>query len=291
MVATLRVNADRMTPLAGLAALVTGCGQRDGIGRAVALELASCGADVAVTDLMTSGERNLGEGADTEPDWRGIYSVVEEIESLGRRAVALTGNISCERDAQALVMDAVQHLGRIDILVNNAGAPHGSDRGPSWEIPIEAYDKVMAINTRGTFMMSRFMVRLLLERNRGGCAISGRIINIASGAGKRGFPDRAAYCASKFAVIGLTQTMAQELGDKSITVNAVCPGAIETSRAKAREARGDAPDPARRGMIAPSVPRAGTPEEIARTVAFLAAPEAGYITGQSIMVDGGLLMV
>jgi len=278
-------------PLAGLSALVTGCGRRDGIGRAIALDLAGQGADVAITDLTVDGARNLGEGRSVEGDWQGLKSVVLEIEELGRRAIALTGDISSEADAGALVQDAVDRLGKVDILVNNAGAPHGADRGPSWEVPIAAYDCVMAINARGTFLMSRFAVKHMLERAHAGEAIAGRIVNIASGAGKRGFPDRAAYCASKFAVIGLTQTMAQELGDKGITVNAVCPGAIQTSRATARDARGDAPDPARRGMLAPAVPRAGTPAEIARTVAFLASPDAGYINGQSIMVDGGLLMV
>ena len=228
-------------------------------------------------------------GARCEDDWQGTASLAGEIAALGGRCATLTDDISCESDAEAMVADVVARFGRLDILVNNAGAPHGADRGPSWEIPIEAFDKVMAVNTRGTFLMSRAAVRQMLARSEGE-ATGGRIINIASGAGKRGFPDLAAYCASKFAVVGLTQTMAQELGDKGITVNAVCPGAIETSRAAARTARGDAPDLAKRGMIAPAIPRAGSPKEIADMVTFLASPSAAYITGQSIMVDGGLLM-
>ncbi|MEZ5736417.1 MAG: SDR family oxidoreductase [Novosphingobium sp.] len=284
-------SESRLTPLMGLTALVTGCGRRDGIGRAIALELARQGADVAITDLETGAARNLGESEADEVEWLGLESAAAEIEALSRRTLALTGDISSEATAQNLVAEAVEHLGKVDILVNNAGAPHGADRGPSWEIPVAAFDSVMAINARGTFLMCRFAMQHMLRRLHAGEELAGRIVNIASGAGKRGFPDRAAYCASKFAVIGLTQTMAQELGDKSITVNAVCPGAIQTSRATARNARGDAPDPARRGMIAPAVPRPGMPEEIARTVSFLASPNAGYITGQSIMVDGGLLMV
>lgn len=286
-----RMQGTHALALAGTTAIVTGCGRRDGVGRAIALELARRGADVAVTDITPSGTRNRGEGQDAEADWLGIESLAREIERLGRRAVALTGDISREEDAGSLVDRAIAALGQIDILVNNAGAPHGADRAPSWETPVEAFDLVLSINTRGTFLMSRFVTRHLLARAQAGERISGRIINIASGAGKRGFPDRAAYCASKFAVVGLTQTMAQELGDRDITVNAVCPGAIATSRAAARDARGDAPDPGKRGMIAPAVPRSGRAEEVAATVAFLASVDAAYITGQSIMVDGGLLML
>ncbi|MDR7103658.1 SDR family oxidoreductase [Croceicoccus sp. BE223] len=269
---------------------MTGCGRQDGIGRAVALRLAELGADIVVTDFVAEGIRNLGEAEGDRDSWRGIGTLAEEIAAIGRRSAAITGDISRADHAAAMVSATVERMGRLDILVNNAGAAHGADRGPSWDIPVEAFDTVMAINTRGTFLMSAAAVRHMLSRQEGE-ATHGRIINIASGAGKRGFSDRTAYCASKFAVVGITQSMAQELGDKGITVNAVCPGTIQTSRAVARDARGAAPDPSKRGMIAPAVPRAGTPREIADTVAFLASPSAGYITGQSIMVDGGLLMV
>lgn len=272
----------------GRVALVTGCGRRDGIGRAVARALALSGTDVVVTDLSLGGTRNKGEGDSAEGDWRGLESLVEEISSLGRRAVALTGDISEEAQAEAMVASAIAALGQVDILVNNAGAPHGADRGPSWDIPIDAYDRVMQINARGTFLMSRAVIRHLLARHSAGEILAGRIVNIASGAGKRGFPERAAYCASKFAVVGLTQTLALELGDKNITVNAVCPGWIQTARATAREARGDGQSA--RGVMAPAVPRAGLPSEIADSVAFLASPAAAYITGQSLVVDGGMLM-
>lgn len=279
-------------PLAGMVALVTGCGRMQGIGRAVALDLARAGADVAVTDLVLEGTRNVAEANEAEvaAGWRGLPSVVEEIEAAGRRAVGLIGDVSVEADVERMMAEAIEALGRVDILVNNAGAPHGADRGRSWEVPIEAYDKVMQVNARGAFMASRALIRHLLVRRGAGEEISGRIINIASGAGKRGVPERAAYCASKFAIIGLTQTLAQELGSMDITVNAVCPGQIVTARGVSREIMKQETG-LKFEFIKAAVPRPGTGNDIARAVTFLAEPSASFITGQSIMVDGGMLML
>ena len=277
--------------LAGKVALVTGCGRLQGIGRAVALNLARAGADVAVTDLRIEGVRNIGDASEAEvaAGWRGLPSLVEELQAMGRRAAGLTGDVGEEADVDRMVAEAVAALGKVDILVNNAGAPHGADRGTSWEIPMNAYDDVMRINAKGAFMMSRAVIRHLLERRKNGEEIAGRIVNIASGAGKRGVPERAAYCASKFAVIGLTQTLAQELGGCDITVNAVCPGQIATARGASREKR-KAEAGVRFEFIKAVVPRQGTGHDIARAVTFLAEPEASFVTGQSIMVDGGMLM-
>ncbi len=281
-----------MSPsLDGHVALVTGCGRLKGIGRAVALALAHAGADVAVTDILAAGTRNISETDEAEraAGWTGLDTMVAEIEALGRRAVALTGDVGDEDDAERMVAQAIAGLGRLDILVNNAGAPHGPDRGPTWKVPVSGFDEVMRVNTRGVFLMSRPVIRHLLERRTAGDAIAGRIVNIASGAGKRGVPERAAYCASKFGVIGLTQVMAQELGAEDITVNAICPGAIATARQASRVARA-AEAQVRFEYIKPAVPRTGTAEDIARAVLFLAEPAASYITGQAINVDGGLLM-
>lgn len=277
--------------LAGRVALVTGCGRLQGIGRAVALDLARAGADVAVTDLRIEGVRNVGDANEAEvvAGWRGLPSLVEELQAMGRRSVGLTGDVGEEADVDRMVAEAVAALGQVDILVNNAGAPHGRDRGTSWEIPIDAYDNVMRINAKGAFMMSRAVIRHLLERRKNGEEIAGRIVNIASGAGKRGVPERAAYCASKFAVIGLTQTLAQELGGCDITVNAVCPGQIATARGASREKR-KAEAGVQFEFIKAAVPRQGTGHDIARAVTFLAEPDASFVTGQSIMVDGGMLM-
>lgn len=278
--------------LHGKVALVTGCGRLQGIGRAVALDLAMAGADVAVTDLLSEGVRNIADASKEEQalGWQGLPTLLGEVEALGRRAVALTGDIADEVDVERMVAQAIAALGRVDILVNNAGAPHGDDRGASWEIPIEAYDSVMRVNARGTFMMSRAVIRHLLARRDAGERIAGRIITIASGAGKRGVPERAAYCASKFATIGLTQTLAQELGGHCITVNAVCPGQVATARGASRERR-KAEAGVQFEFIKPAVPRVGTGHDIARAVTFLAEPEADFVTGQSIMIDGGMLML
>lgn len=278
-----------MGALDGQVALVTGCGRYRGLGRGIALALASAGADVALTDIARDGTRNVMEAGEEERavGWKGLDSVVEEVEELGRRAVALLGDVGRAEDAQRMVDDAADALGAVDILVNNAGAPHGADRTWTWEVPEDAFDAVLRINTKGVFLMSSAVVRHLLGRES-----SGRIINIASGAGKRGFPQRAAYCASKFAVIGLTQSMAQELASRGITVNAVCPGAMNTARQASRAARAASGDDADAEAAPPVAPvnRLGEPLDVARAVAFLADPDADYITGQSINVDGGLIM-
>lgn len=269
-----------MGDLVGQVALVTGCGRMQGIGRAIALTLARAGADIAVTDLVAGGVQNVAEGNEAEraAGWQGLPSLIHEIESLGRKAIALTGDVGLKRDAESMVSEAIKGFGKVDILVNNAGAPHGADRNWTWDVPEEAFDDVMRINAKGIFLMSGPFIRHLLEREA-----PGRIVNIASGAGKRGYPKRGAYCASKFAAIGLTQVMAEELGDRGITVNAICPGPIATARQASREGQAIS-------SFRTPVQRLGTADDIARAVLFLAAPSADYVTGQSINIDGGLLM-
>jgi NAD(P)-dependent dehydrogenase (short-subunit alcohol dehydrogenase family) len=270
--------------LSGLAALVTGCGRARGIGRAIALTLAAAGADVAVTDVAPSGVRNAGEPGPAGTD--GLAALADQIKQLGGRAIALTGDAADVADVEAVVATAVAELGRVDILVNNAGAPHGGDRAPSWLVPEPAYDEVMRVNAKGVFLMSGAVIRHLLQRGA-----PGRIVNIASVAGKVGYPERAVYCASKFAVVGLTQAMAQELAPRGITVNAVCPGAVATDRNAATQHRAASTGDAA-GVNASSSPvgRIGEPDDIARAVLYLVDPAASYVTGQSLVVDGGRYM-
>lgn len=269
-----------MKMLEGQVAMVTGCGRMRGIGRAIALTLARAGADVVVTDLRPGGVQNIAEGDDAEraAGWQGLESLTAELEGLGVRALAVTGDVGLKADAERMVAQAIEAFGQIDILVNNAGAPHGADRGLTWEVPEEAFDSVMRINTKGIFLMCGPVIRHLLARG-----VTGRIVNIASGAGKRGYPSRGAYCASKFAAIGLTQVLAEELGEYGITVNSVCPGPIATARQASREGQA-------KEAIKTPIRRLGTADDIARAVLFLCDPAADYMTGQSINVDGGLMM-
>ena len=281
-----------MGQLDGQVALITGCGRIKGLGRGMALALAQAGADVAITDVAPVGTRNIHDVGEEEEraGWKGLESLAAGIEQLGRRALPLVGDVGLKEDADRMVQETLDFFGRIDILVNNAGTPHGADRTWFWEVPEEAYDQVIRVNPKGNYLMSVPVIKHMLER--GG---PGRIINIASVAGKVGMPKRAVYNASKFAVIGLTQSMAQELAPHGITVNAICPGAMDTARnlsSRAREAANPDAQTARAQQIIGAAPvgRVGTAADIARMVVFLCEPTSDFITGQSINVDGGLVM-
>ncbi len=262
-------------PLRGMVGLVTGCSRPSGIGRAVALGLAQTGADVAVA--ARDRPRPGGDHLD---------ALVEEISGVGRTGLAVRGDVGVKADADRMVAEVVEGLGQVDVLVNNAAAPHGADRGPTWEVPPEAFDEVIRVNTKGVFLMSGAVVRHLLERGA-----PGRIVNIGSGVARRGMPDRAAYSASKAAVMSLTQTMATELGPHGITVNTVNPGHIRTGRSSPEgwEQLQDASRGTGLGLRVP-LDRMGEPADVARVVVFLAGSASDYVTGQAINVDGGLMM-
>jgi 3-oxoacyl-[acyl-carrier protein] reductase len=266
-------------------AIVTGCARKNGIGRGIAHALARRGADVAVVDVDPVGTRNPGEPDELDTDWHGLESLAAELEKHGTRALPLVGDVGNHDDAERIVGQTLERYGRIDILVNNAAAPHGEDCNWSWEVPEDAYDTVLRVNTKGVFLMSTAVVRHFLEREA-----PGRIINISSVAGKSGAPKRAAYSASKFAVIGLTQSMARELAPHNITINAICPGMINTPRHASTTAKADDETATLTAALAGIVPRAGTPDDIGNAVALLAEPAAGFINGQSLIVDGGMFM-
>ena len=266
---------DDRLPLEGKVALVTGCSRPAGIGRAIALGLARAGADVAVS--ARDRPRSGGDPLD---------AVAAEIDRTGRSGLAVRGDVGVKADADRMVAEAVEGLGQVDVLVNNAAAPHGADRGPTWEVPEEAFDEVIRVNTKGVFLMSAAVVRHLLGRGA-----PGRIVNIGSGVARRGMPDRAAYSASKAAVASLTQSMATELGPHGIAVNTVNPGYIQTGRS-APGSWQQLQDASRGTGLGLSVPldRMGEPADVARMVVFLAGPASDYVTGQAINVDGGLRM-
>jgi len=189
-----------MYELEGKVALVTGAGGEHGIGREIATRFAQEGADVAVNDLtMRPHDENRSA-------WAGLPSVVQEIEQLGRSSTAIQANVTNSESVGRLVAETVKNLGRIDILVNNAGALAGADRHPVVDLDEAQWDRVHAVNVKGTFLCAQAAARKMIAQGDGG-----RIINMSSIAGKQGVARFAAYCASKFAVIGFTQSLALDL--------------------------------------------------------------------------------
>ena len=278
-----------MSEFAGKVVMVTGCARARGIGRAIAVAFAHAGADVVVTDVAAGGTRNENEQGleEIRLGWTGLDSLAAEIKGLGRRVLTLVGDVSRAADAERFVAEALAQLGRIDVLVNNAAAPHGADRRLLWEIPEEAWDLVIDVNLKGTFLMSRAVIPHMLQRG------SGRIVNMSSVSGKRGTARRGAYTASKFGIIGITQVLAQELGGHGIAVNAICPGSVDTSRRESTSRRERAlveRDPNAPVLSLPPTGRVARPDDIARLALFFASVASDHITGQAWNVDGGTVM-
>jgi NAD(P)-dependent dehydrogenase (short-subunit alcohol dehydrogenase family) len=266
-------------------ALVTGCGKALGIGSATARELARVGHTVVVSDIEPEGIANdLDSDADRSASWKGMESLVQEIRSRGSEASSIMGDVSVEADTQRMVAEVLARYGRLDILVNNAGAPHGDDRGDIERVTLAAWERVMAVNVRGVFLMSRAGVGAMRKQRWG------RIVNIASAIVKHAAPQRTAYTTSKAAVVGFTQSLALDVAEWGITVNAVCPGSIRTARAisSTRKAGWDDIEAGMRER-AKGIPagRHGEPHEVAAAVAFLVSDSSAYLTGTSIFVDGG----
>ena len=278
-----------MYDLDGKVAVVTGAGGRHGIGRAIATRLALEGADVIVTDVEQSLEAIRPE--DRQEGWEGLTSVVKEIEDIGRKAMGMFSDVSDSRQVNDMITRTLDQFGQIDILVNNAGSRPGKDRVPVVELEEEAFDEVMRVNVRGTYLCSQAAARHMIER--GG---NGKIVIISSGAGKKGIARYAAYCASKFALIGFTQSLAHELAPFNVNVNAICPGLVDSERvdfiAAALVPEGQSAEEHRALMVRERntrVPlgRIAVGDDIAKTAAFLSSSESDYLTGLSISVSGG----
>jgi NAD(P)-dependent dehydrogenase (short-subunit alcohol dehydrogenase family) len=238
-------------------AVVTGAAR--GIGRRVTLSLAERGYAVALNDLSLP-EETLGE-----------------LERVGANALAIPGDVSDEETVREMVRGVMEGFGRVDVLVNNAGI---SAIVPAEETTLADWNRTLAVNLTGPFLMGREFGKEMLRQG------SGSIVNISSVAGLLGIADRVAYNASKHGLIGLTRTLAAEWGGRGVRVNAVCPGWVKTEMDQEDQASGGYTDEDIEGRT--PMGRFARPEDIAQAVAFLADPEqSGYVNGHTLSVDGG----
>ena len=245
--------------LQGKSALVTGAGR--GIGRAIAIELASQGAKVVV---------NYSRSAEA------AEAAVAEIKASGGEAIAIQGDVSDSTQVEALFKQAKEVYGQLDILVNNAGITRDK---LIMRMSEEDWDAVIDTNLKSAFLCSKSAALLFVKQK------SGVIVNVGSVIGKTGAPGQVNYSASKAGLVGLTKSLAKELGGRGIRVNAVAPGFIQTDMTEDLK-------PEYKEAILKLIPLGcfGTSENVAKTVAFLCSPDAAYIQGEVISIDGGMFM-
>jgi len=245
--------------LKGKIALVTGSSR--GIGRAIALQLARKGAHVAVN--YAGNEKKAEE-------------VVLELKNIGVEAIKIRANVADEKDVKAIIEEVVKQFGRLDILVNNAGITKDN---LLLRMKADEFDSVIETNLKGAFLCTKTVARQMMKQRYG------RIINIASIVGVSGNPGQANYVAAKAGLIGLTKSTAKELATRNILVNAIAPGFITTDMT-------DVLSDEQKDAILSQIPleKLGEPEDVANVVCFLASDDAKYMTGQTIHVDGGMVM-
>ncbi|HJN39438.1 MAG TPA: glucose 1-dehydrogenase [Chloroflexota bacterium] len=258
-----------MTDTNGKSVIITGAGR--GIGRAIALRLARDGFSIMINDL------------DAGP----AGEVVAEIEAAGGFAIINGANVTDEDQVAAMVEQAAAEFGQVDVMIANAGI---GVQKRIIEMTLDDFDKILKVNLYGVFLCGREAARHMVPRKQG------KIIFAASTSGRRGAPFQSAYCSSKFGVVGLTQSMAKELGPEGITVNAYCPGIVNTrmweevDRERSR-LMGKPPGTALQQAIdSIALGRMEEPEDVAKFVSFLAGPDSDYVTGQAMLVCGGVHM-
>jgi len=247
--------------LEGKVALVTGSSQ--GLGQAIAIRLAEEGADIII---------------DYRSHPQGAEETKTKVEATGRKGFIVKADLGIVSDVHQMVSEGIQHFGKLDILVNNAGLEKNAD---FWDVTEQDYDNVLNVNLKGVFFATQAIVKHLIETKR-----SGKIINISSVHEELPFPHFTSYCVSKGGVKMMMRNLAVELGPLGITINNVAPGAINTPINKSL-----IEDKAKLNAVLQNIPlgRLGEPNDVASLVAFLASPDANYITGSTFFVDGGLL--
>lgn len=248
-----------MGKLEGKTAIVTGAGS--GIGKGIAKRFAKEGAKVIVSDIDTEGGKD----------------VVNEIEDSDGEAIFVRTDVSESEDVNELVEETLEKYDEIDILVNNAGV---YIQKPITEMEIDEWDKVLDVNLKGDFLMIRSVAQEMIEEGEG------NIINVSSIAGKVGYPNSAAYSASKGGIIAMTRALALELSPKGINVNAIAPGVIKTAMT---EDLLEDEDVSEQMLANTPIGRFGKPEDIASAAVYLASEESDFVTGETMFVEGGWL--
>lgn len=262
--------------LQGKSVIVTGAGR--GIGRGIALRLAQDGANVAVSDI----------------NFDNATKVAEEIAALGVKTFATSTDVTLEKEVNELVDRTVAEFGRLDVMVANAGI---ANIKMSLEMTPEEWDQIFAVNCRGVFLCDKAAAQQMIKQGHNGTPGSGgRIINCASIAAHSGFSILAAYSATKFAVRGFTQALAKELGPHKINVNAYCPGIVGTDMWTLIDEKMGPYLGMGKGEVLKeytkliTAGRVSVPEDVASFVSYLVSSDADYMTGQSVMIDGGIIM-
>lgn len=265
-----------MNELSQKVAIISGATRKRGLGRAIALALARAGADIVVTGSdrqppnLTPEERDEG--------WQGLVDVAKEILALGVRSHAVFMNVCKPQDAQRLVHETVQKMGRIDILVNNATYPRAGDRVPLLELDDDLWRTIIDVNLTGTMLCSKYVAKQMVAQGDGGS-----IVNISSGAALKAPATFAAYAASKAGIHALNSSLADELGPHGITANVIAPGFLDTARIDVLR------DPVKWDKRLSTIPikRPGTVEEVAELARYLCGPHSRWISGDVFLINGG----